>query len=162
MPRGVADARRHGAAEPGSPDAPNDLFVPACVDNYLFGPAGVDNVVEGQFASTEFKRSMSTWLDLHLVVKTGAMLGVAVGLGALLGRGSDAKTALGAGTRHAQVAERNRVPAAYFMTSACIPICPRRNPETPTPLMIEALQPMYVWAFIACLMAAVIVRDLTW
>jgi hypothetical protein len=81
--------------EPKSPNAPNDLFGPACVDN----------VVEEQFGSTEFRHSMSTWLDLHSVVKTGALLSAAVGLGALLGRGSDAKTALGAGTRHAHASQ---------------------------------------------------------
>jgi hypothetical protein len=39
-----------------------------------------------------------------------------------------------------------------------VPIATRSH-QTP---MIEALQPMYVWAFVACLMAVVIVRDLTW
>jgi NAD(P)-dependent dehydrogenase (short-subunit alcohol dehydrogenase family) len=64
-------------SQPKSADAPNALY----------GPVGTDNQVEGQFGKFAFSHSLSTWLDLHPVVKNGAFIGAALGLGALMGRG---------------------------------------------------------------------------
>ncbi len=72
-------------SEPRSPNAPNNLF----------GPAGQDHRVQGDPGTMTMGHSVSTWFDLHPVVKATATVSAALGLGALIRRQSGADGANG-------------------------------------------------------------------